>query len=143
MYEWLYIAAESSVLSEDNSSTSPTATPDPDSSSGPPATGSTALVGGGGFAVDWVVYLRVQPSLVRFTCLPVSRVQCLLRLPSLDVTFSTKRDEMQSQPPSAGGSDATPPQKTKCELLGDLFYHDQLEGHPQGQVLNLHRISPK
>ena len=43
------------------------------------------------FPVDVVVYIRVQPSMVRFTCLPVSRVECLLRVPSLDIVFSTKK----------------------------------------------------
>ncbi|GAB6024106.1 hypothetical protein CHUAL_008817 [Chamberlinius hualienensis] len=47
----------------------------------------------GSFPVDVVVYLRIQPSTLRFSCLPVSRVECLLRLPSVDLVISTKRAE--------------------------------------------------
>ncbi|CAN8012116.1 unnamed protein product, partial [Ixodes pacificus] len=43
------------------------------------------------FPVDVIVYFRMQPSILRFSCLPVSRVECLLRLPSLDLAFSSKR----------------------------------------------------
>lgn len=35
----------------------------------------------------------MQPSTFRFSCLPVSRVECLLQLPSLDIVFSSKRAE--------------------------------------------------
>ena len=52
-------------------------------SSGTYATYATSL------PIDVVVYIMVKPSLVRFTCLPVSRVECLLRLPSVDVVFSS------------------------------------------------------
>lgn len=45
------------------------------------------------FPVDVIVYLRIQPSTLRFSCLPTSRVECLLKLPSLDLVISTKRAE--------------------------------------------------
>uniref|UniRef100_A0A131YCK3 Diaphanous n=1 Tax=Rhipicephalus appendiculatus TaxID=34631 RepID=A0A131YCK3_RHIAP len=45
----------------------------------------------GSFPVDVIVYFRMQPSILRFSCLPVSRVECLLRLPSVDLAFSSKR----------------------------------------------------
>lgn len=63
------------------------------------------------FPVDVVVYIRVQPSLVRFTCLPVSRVECLLRMPSLDVVFSTKKADVESN----AISDPLLPSNTKGE----------------------------
>ena len=47
----------------------------------------------GSFPVDVIVYLHVQPSVLRFSCLPVSRVECLLQLPSVDLVFSSKRAE--------------------------------------------------
>ncbi|XP_069163724.1 bridge-like lipid transfer protein family member 1 isoform X17 [Procambarus clarkii] len=54
--------------------------------------------GGGGvpyvyasFPVDVVVYFHMQPSTIRFSCQPVSRVECLLQLPSLNLVFSSKR----------------------------------------------------
>lgn len=45
------------------------------------------------FPVDVIVYFHMQPSTFRFSCLPVSRVECLLQLPSLDIVFSSKRDD--------------------------------------------------
>lgn len=48
------------------------------------------------FPVDVVVYIRIQPSLIRFTCLPVSRVECLLRFPSVDVVFSSTKADLDS-----------------------------------------------
>lgn len=43
------------------------------------------------FPVDVIVYFHMQPSTFRFSCLPVSRVECMLKLPSLDIVFSSKR----------------------------------------------------
>ncbi|XP_077984720.1 bridge-like lipid transfer protein family member 1 [Glandiceps talaboti] len=43
------------------------------------------------FPVDVVVYLCVQPSLIRFSCLPLSRVECLLKLPTLDLALSSRK----------------------------------------------------
>lgn len=45
------------------------------------------------FPVDVIVFFHMQPSTFRFSCLPVSRVECLLQLPSLDIVFSSKRAE--------------------------------------------------
>ncbi|XP_023176913.2 transmembrane protein KIAA1109 homolog isoform X3 [Drosophila hydei] len=54
------------------------------------------------FPVDVIVYFHMQPSTFRFSCLPVSRVECMLQLPSLDIVFSSKRSgdeqEQQQQP---------------------------------------------
>ncbi|XP_064107532.1 bridge-like lipid transfer protein family member 1 isoform X2 [Macrobrachium nipponense] len=59
---------------------------------------AAAAVGGSGvpyvyasFPVDVVVYFHMQPSTIRFSCQPVSRVECLLQLPSLNLVFSSKR----------------------------------------------------
>ncbi|KAM7535381.1 hypothetical protein Aperf_G00000099591 [Anoplocephala perfoliata] len=41
--------------------------------------------------VDVVVHLRIQPSTIRFLCLPDSQMQCLISLPSFNVIFSTER----------------------------------------------------
>jgi len=42
-------------------------------------------------------YIRVvlQPSQIRFSCLPMSRVECMLKLPSLDLVFSSNRGELE------------------------------------------------
>ena len=42
------------------------------------------------FPVDVVVYVCVQPSVICFSCLPTSKVECLLRLPSFELAFSSK-----------------------------------------------------
>ncbi|CAH8435633.1 unnamed protein product [Heterobilharzia americana] len=48
------------------------------------------------FPVHAIVHLHVQPSTIRFLCLPTSRMQCLMVLPFLDAVFSTKRDDCDS-----------------------------------------------
>ncbi|CAK9293631.1 unnamed protein product [Gordionus sp. m RMFG-2023] len=42
------------------------------------------------FPVNVFVYLRVNPSSFRFSCLPMSRVECVIYLPSLDLIFTSK-----------------------------------------------------
>ncbi len=65
------------------------------------------------FPVDVVVYVNVQPSLIRFTCLPVSRVECLLRLPSLDVVLSSKKADIDDP----GGFETVTPAAKGREML--------------------------
>lgn len=71
------------------------------------------------FPVDVVVVIRVQPSDIRFSCLPVSRVECMLRLPALDVVFSSNSSPNKSllQTPSSrlGSRD---PIRVKTDPLG-------------------------
>lgn len=62
------------------------------------------------FPVDVIVYFHMQPSTFRFSCQPVSRVECMLRLPALDIVFSSKRAEeeydneaISNLPPGAKG----------------------------------------
>lgn len=57
------------------------------------------------FPVDVIVHFQLQPSTVRFSCLPASRVECLLQLPSLQIVFSSKRasDEDMAEPAVAMG----------------------------------------
>ncbi|KAG7311224.1 hypothetical protein JYU34_002256 [Plutella xylostella] len=43
------------------------------------------------FPVDVIVHFHMQPSTFRFSCLPASRVECLLQLPSLQIVASSKR----------------------------------------------------
>nr|XP_020464363.1 uncharacterized protein KIAA1109 homolog isoform X3 [Monopterus albus] len=64
------------------------------------------------FPVDVVVYVRVQPSQIRFSCLPMSRVECMLKLPSLDLVFSSNRGELET-PTGAHPTDGShPPSST-------------------------------
>ena len=66
------------------------------------------------FPVDVIVYFHMQPSTIRFSCQPESRVECLLQLPSLNLVFSSKRaeeNELQSEdskiPSNIGGLSVT------------------------------------
>ena len=45
------------------------------------------------YPVDVIVYFHMKSNQFRFSCLPVSRVECMLTLPSLDLVFSSKRVE--------------------------------------------------
>ncbi|MGH0163852.1 UNVERIFIED_CONTAM: hypothetical protein FKN15_068207 [Acipenser sinensis] len=60
------------------------------------------------FPVDVVVYVRVQPSQIKFSCLPMSRVECMLKLPSLDLVFSSNRGELET-PATTHTADGGPP----------------------------------
>ncbi|KAK1791549.1 hypothetical protein P4O66_013549, partial [Electrophorus voltai] len=60
------------------------------------------------FPVDVVVYVRVQPSQIRFSCLPMSRVECMLKLPSLDLVFSSNRGELDPPGPANPDTQHTP-----------------------------------
>lgn len=42
------------------------------------------------------VFYALQPSQIRFSCLPMSRVECMLKLPSLDLVFSSNRGELET-----------------------------------------------
>lgn len=55
------------------------------------------------FPVDVIVYFHMQPSTFRFSCLPVSRVECMLQLPSLDIVFSSKRSSEEENSAQPGG----------------------------------------
>uniref|UniRef100_A0A182XZU0 Bridge-like lipid transfer protein family member 1 C-terminal domain-containing protein n=1 Tax=Anopheles stephensi TaxID=30069 RepID=A0A182XZU0_ANOST len=63
------------------------------------------------FPVDVVVYFHMQPSTFRFSCLPVSRVECMLQLPSLDIIFSSNRqdDDTSGGHTSSGGESTAMP----------------------------------
>ncbi|XP_071951549.1 bridge-like lipid transfer protein family member 1 isoform X2 [Antedon mediterranea] len=52
---------------------------------------SSSTSGYSTFPVEVVVYLCIKPSTIRFSCLPISRVQCLLQLPSVELAFSSSR----------------------------------------------------
>lgn len=79
----------------------------------------------GSFPVDVIVYIHVQPSVLRFKCLPVSRVECLLQLPSVDLTFSSKRDEDELLPAS---SPTSAYEKSKS-LPARVMYPSKWAGH--------------
>ncbi len=41
------------------------------------------------FPIEVVAFVSMQPSSIRFICLPQSTMECLLRLPTLEMVFST------------------------------------------------------
>ncbi|XP_071510002.1 bridge-like lipid transfer protein family member 1 [Diadema antillarum] len=47
------------------------------------------------FPVDVVVYVCMDPSLVHLSCLPASKVECLLQLPCVEFAFSSKGGRKQ------------------------------------------------
>lgn len=58
------------------------------------------------FPVEVIVYFHMQSSTFRFSCIPVSRVECMLRLPSLDLVFSSKTadGDVEEQQPNPEAS---------------------------------------
>ncbi len=60
------------------------------------------------FPVDAIVFINIQPSDVRFSCAPISKVECLLRIPSLDFVISST-----SSPNKHSTSKSTPSPSTK------------------------------
>eukprot|EP00794_Sanderia_malayensis_P007184 gene7184-7990_t len=55
------------------------------------------------FPVDTIVFINIQPSDIRFSCAPISKVECLLRIPSLDFVISST-----SNPSSKHGMPKSP-----------------------------------
>lgn len=53
---------------------------------------------------------QVEPSKIRFNCQPISRVECLVQVPSLELVFSTKKTDVEGLL-----GEGTPPTKPKCE----------------------------
>ncbi|XP_075992779.1 transmembrane protein KIAA1109 homolog tweek [Anticarsia gemmatalis] len=83
-------------------------TPTPEAESGSRSRSAEASYGQyvyASFPVDVIVHFHMQPSTFRFSCLPASRVECLLQLPSLQIVFSSKRasDEEMAEPAVAMG----------------------------------------
>ncbi|EDV19837.1 uncharacterized protein TRIADDRAFT_61706 [Trichoplax adhaerens] len=54
------------------------------------------------FPVNAFVYVRVEPLDIRLSCMPVSRVECLLQLPSLDLMFTSHSEKKVSMAPYIG-----------------------------------------
>lgn len=48
------------------------------------------------FPVDVIIFFHFQPTIIRLGCLPISRVECLLHLPSIDLVMSSNRLEIES-----------------------------------------------
>ncbi|KAH9506664.1 hypothetical protein DERF_011385 [Dermatophagoides farinae] len=59
-----------------------------------PEPGSSQYVYYSSFPVDVIVFFHFQPTIIRLGCLPISRVECLLHLPSIDFVMSSNRSEI-------------------------------------------------
>ena len=59
------------------------------------------------FPVEVIVYFHMQSSTFRFSCVPVSRVECMLRLPSLDLVFSSKSADCELDESSINNTEPT------------------------------------
>jgi hypothetical protein len=55
----------------------------------------TGVASNASFPVDVIVYFHMKSNQFRFSCLPISRVECMLTLPALDLVFSSKRSDTQ------------------------------------------------
>lgn len=110
----------------------------------------------GSFPVDVIVYLHVQQSVLRFSCLPTSRVECLLQLPSVDLVFSSKRieDELSDlnshSSPQCTSTNIFTHKRTQSATLpgsvtfGNKFGHRRLGSdyrHHQGQDASIGGLS--
>nr|CAD7425599.1 unnamed protein product [Timema monikensis] len=73
------------------------------------------------FPVDVIVYFHMQPSTFRFSCLPVSRVECMLQLPSLDLVFSSKRAEEELNSEFSEWRNTQPFRSTSQDLPASRF----------------------
>ena len=60
------------------------------------------------FPVDVAVHIKVEPSFIRFNCQPVSRVECLLQVPYLDLYFSTKKADINESMMADNGTTPKP-----------------------------------
>lgn len=101
---------------------------DPDSNSGS-QTGAVLPPSYSSFPVDVIVYFHMQSSTFRFSCIPVSKVECMLRLPSLDLVFSSKRvdgqimEEFGDSPPNSRWDDLPEADRSRFEdgsVMGGL-----------------------
>ncbi|XP_062545321.1 bridge-like lipid transfer protein family member 1 isoform X7 [Armigeres subalbatus] len=96
------------------------------------------------FPVDVVVYFHMQPSTFRFSCLPISRVECMLQLPSLDIIFSSNRQD--DVPSNIGLSESDAKSAGGLSVTGCLADFNVYIFHPYGgKKTNLkesHQFSP-
>ena len=63
--------------------------------------GTESLVSSGSelysFPVDVIAFIRIQPSDILFSCQPVSKVECLVKIPSLDFAITNTPSSSNSQ----------------------------------------------
>ena len=104
LLDYLENAFEPIIMKRNEDTTNTTSSVDNESIGG---TGSMLSSSGSSlysFPVDVVVLIRVQPSDIRFSCHPISKVECLLRIPSLDFAITSTPPKTVS---SSGASAAT------------------------------------
>ena len=78
------------------------------------------------FPVDVVVFINIQPSDIRFSCLPISKVECLLRIPSLDFVISSTSTPYKQ-------TNSKPTQTTTATKKSKLQGNQKPKGSPSSQ----------
>ena len=76
------------------------------------------------FPVDIVVVARIQPSSIRISCLPTSRVECLMKIPSLDIAYSSKPSPNKGINRSSIRDDSVSSQRSQCSESGAVRSYD-------------------
>ncbi|RXG59111.1 hypothetical protein Avbf_01112 [Armadillidium vulgare] len=84
------------------------------------------------FPVDVIVYFHMKPSTIRFSSQPVLRVECLLKLPSLNVVFSSKRAEESDIPGTISDASAMGGLMGGLNVTGALEDFSLYVFHPYG-----------
>lgn len=84
------------------------------------------------FPVDVIVYFHMQPSTFRFSCLPISRVECMLQLPSLDIVFSSKRPHEEEPKEESNSKDKDKIPNGGLSVTGCLADFNVYIFHPYG-----------
>ncbi len=76
------------------------------------------------FPVDIVVVARVQSSSIRISCLPTSRVECLMKIPSLDIAYSSKPSPNKTINKSSFRDDTIGSQRSQSSDSGAVRSYD-------------------
>ena len=107
-----------------------------DSSSGSHAGQAITSANLTSFPVEVIVYFHMQSSTFRFSCIPMSRVECMLRLPSLDMVFSSKSADCELDQSNGSANLDNMFGKNATNGGPNKFYDDSPDGqdHSRGSI---------
>jgi len=74
------------------------------------------------FPIDVVVFVSMFPSSVRFTCLPHSTMECQLKLPTLEMIFSTNRLDDHFKETLSSKLNGANPENLESIFKSNLFH---------------------
>ena len=72
--------------------------------------------------LEYLLPIQMDPTFIRFNCHPVSRVECLLQVPSLDLFFSTKKSDVND---SMLADISQTPRSSDCESCPISVFSDK------------------